>query len=224
MRSFWLAVVLGLAGCVTTQAGVVFSENWSSVTGTPINLGSDNYSQLGAGTYSTSPTLPAAWSQSGQVLGWSTTSSGVNGVLLNEDSYSSEGAISATISGLTLGDSYTLTFNYWGDNRPTDLFGAGSVYGLIVGINGGTTSLSNQSWATPGSGTFNVGTVTFSAASTSTTLSFAANTLAQSQSSPIIGEITLATAVPEPSTVALGVMGVALGVAAYNRRKSQARA
>src|SRR5262249_29682043 len=77
-----LALLLGAVG--QARAPIVYSENWSTLTGSSFFTAQ---SQIGFGQYSNGVNLPAGWTQSGQVMGWFTAGgpySGVNGVLLNE--------------------------------------------------------------------------------------------------------------------------------------------
>ena len=228
--------VLALGSVGSAQAAVVFSEDWSGATGTALNLPptigpTDNYSQLGLGTYYLPVTLPGGWSQSGQVLGWSTgTSTTISGVLLNEGSYGpTEGAITLTslLTGLHVGSQYRLSFNYWGDNRPTDLWGAGSIYGLVYTVGGASNQIWG-SWDTSELGTFNTANYFFTALASSVDLSFASNTVSASQASPIIGEVTVCTvrsegnAVPEPATIIIWSLlaTLAIGLGCWRKRSA----
>ena len=127
-------------------------------------------------------------------------STGNQGVLLNEN-----GGTATTVVGLTANAFYTLSFNYSGDNRPTTLFGSGSVYGLSVDVNSDNVVSLTGSWATTDP-LGHVETVTVQANATGqVALDFFQTTPNGSQSSPIIDDVTLST-VPEPTTVVAGAM------------------
>jgi MYXO-CTERM domain-containing protein len=209
-------VALGSVG--PANATVILSENWSGASTTnPRDLGSDNYSQLGPGTYYIPSDLPG-WTESGQVGGWATSpSTTISGVLLNEGSYgATEGSISLTtlVNGLQAGGQYKLSFDYWGDNRP------GSVYQFDYAIDGGGAHVTD-SWVTVDTGTFNTIDYVFTASASSAALSFTASTVSPSQASPIIGSVTVSS-VPEPATLAIWSVLGGLGLLVSRRRRRKA--
>jgi hypothetical protein len=213
MMSILAALALVFTGVVDAKAGIVYSEDWSSLSGTGIL---NSYSQLGNGYYTTTTTnLPSGWSESGnssQIIGWFTTSgpyAGVNGVLLNETP--PPAGISTTINGLTAGQVYTLTFNYWGDNE------AGHPYALTYTINGQATTVNGTDTISGGAGPYQVN-YQFTASGSSTTLSFAQDTPSGSPASPIIGDILVTTATPEPASLTMLGIGIA-GMAGYTWRR-----
>lgn len=225
-RYVFAALVLVLTYVGQARADAIFQSDFSLATGTPFDAGGANYSQIGPGTFYSSFSTNGGWSQSGQVYGWSSgSSSTISGVLLNEG-FPYNATISHTIDGLTVGSVYTLSFTYWGDNGPTDVTGPGSVYGLNYTINGATTSLTNQSWATPQSGTFYTVNYGFVAAATSTIVSFTETTPAGSGASPIIGDVSVDTVnTPAPGSVAMLIgFGVVAGVRVVVRRRRRQRA
>jgi hypothetical protein len=199
-----IMALAAVVGAVTqARAEVVFQSDYSSATGTPITTGAE-YSQVGDGTYYGDFVINGGWNQTGQVLGWSTgTNPTITGILLNEN-----GPATFDHLVLTPGTSYTLSFNYWGDNRPTDVYGPGSVYGLDYTINGITNHLTNKSWTTSQLGTFNNVSYTFTASGPSTSLIFTETTPSGSEASPIIGNITVASALPIPGSFVLLFTGL----------------
>lgn len=54
-----------------SRAAVIFSETFSGVVGSPIDLGSDNYSEVGTGIYSLSTNIGS--------FGWTTGGGGGGG-------------------------------------------------------------------------------------------------------------------------------------------------
>jgi hypothetical protein len=215
------AAMLLVSTARPAQAAVVFSNNdWGGpnpATGTALDLGTvGNISQIGSGLYYSPVSIPG-WSVAGQVLGWSTgTKTAIDGILLNEGP-PAQGAISISVGGLSAGSEYRLSFAYWGDNIPTDLYGTFETYNLIYSIGANSHSVSG-SWDTAQSGTFNTVNYYFTATASTETLSFAANTPSDSVASPIIGSVTIIS-VPEPSSLLLcgsGMLGLSL---TFRRRR-----
>ncbi len=198
----------------------VFTENFNdpAFIGSPILVygsGSDlPSSDHWANTnYYTANSSVNGWTFSGGAyLAEQTSSLGVptgdGALLLNEN-----GGVGTNIVGLTVGQTYDINLLLWGDNRPTQPY----VFNISIGSN---------SWATPGVDGFpgtNPGSVEnyyFTATATSETL-----TLFQSsgtQASPIVDNISI-SAVPEPSTWAMMILGFAgIGFMAYRRRNRSA--
>jgi hypothetical protein len=220
-----LALLFGVVG--ETKAGFIYSQDWSSLTGT-FNV--SDYSQIGSGYYAFADATNLAalgWTATNlpQVDAWVTTSgpyNGVKGVLLNELNAPPRAEISTTITGLTANQVYTLSFNYWGDNE------AGSAYSFAYTINGQSNTVNGTDTA-PVVDPYRV-TYQFTASGSSTTLSFVEETPSGSFASPIIGAITLATAddaataaAPEPATIAMLGIGV-VSLAGYRLRRRKAGA
>lgn len=209
------AVALGTTGLPGRAAGaIIYSENFNALTG--IARGDVPTSQREPGTYFDITNLATTgFTATGQVLGFNLD--GPNrALLLNEGTVGSTAdvnQISRTITGLTPGTMYTLTFDYFGDNVP-------GPYSFEYEINGTTTAVAAVN---PGlNGTFNTVSFAFTAAGASTTLRFR-ETVANGSSSPIFDNIVIsdnaAAEVPEPGTLA--VFGaLALGGMAMRRRKS----
>ena len=127
-------------------------------------------------------------------------STGDQGVLLNEN-----GGVANTLVGLTPNAFYMLSFNYSGDNRPTTIFGPGSVYGLSVDVNGGNVVSLSGSWATTDPAGHLANVEVQANAAGNLALEFYQTTPSGSQSSPIIDDVTL-SAIPEPTTMAAGAL------------------
>ena len=198
-----------------TKAAFVYTEDWSGITGTPVNADGGNFSQMGAGTYLANPNLASlGWSMTNpsQVLGWDTTATEIKGVLLNEGNHTSlHAGISTTISGLGVGQAYTLTFNYWGDNQPSTL------YSFSYTIEGITNSVLDQSWNSPADlGTYDQISFQFTSLGAATTLNFTESSA--TAASPIIGSIVISQVVPEPTSLCLGMIGIFFGIAANHLR------
>lgn len=171
--------------------------------------------------------LPDSWSDNwmhtdyytiNNYNGWSFGSSayvasdGVSnsGILLNE---TGTGKASKLVTGLTVGQSYTLNFDLWGDNA------FASPYGLKVDIAGASKSWLKLVYA-PGyyKGAGTQQSLSFIADSSSTELVFTQKT-PFGGGSPIIDNVQI-SAVPEPASYALMLGGLALlGMHARKRRR-----
>jgi hypothetical protein len=139
-------------------------------------------------------------------------------ILLNENGPGQISTASNTISGLTVGQTYDLTFQYWGDNVPFS--SNGDTYSFDVNINGTDTLFKNVQNIGLGSGNSHMASIQFVASDT-TSLIFTQDTVAYggAEASPIIDNINIA-ATPEPGfygVLALGLTGL---ITAIRRRKS----
>ncbi len=106
---------------------------------------------------------------------------------------------STVVPGLVPGDTYALSFDYWGDNEP------GQAWVLTLAIDGRSVLDVSAVDFAPGANPGTLKTIYFTATSTSAVLDFgqASVTLA----SPIIDNVTVAeelvAIIPEPSTWAM---------------------
>lgn len=171
------------------------SDNWSHTDYYHLN-NFDGWTFTGGGTY------------------YATNGAGNGAILLNEDG---SATASRTVTGLTAGASYTLQFNVWGDNKPAKL------YGLNVSINGNPVlAMSGVADQVAGYYSGSGGTlqsIAFTPTGTSALLSFAQNTPPGSPASPIIDNVRVMAAVPEPETYAMLLAGLSLmGFVAYRRK------
>ena len=138
-----MGLLAGVSVPSVADATVVFSEDFSTLSGTPISPSPNpTDSQRGTGTYLGSITLPG-WNTVGAtgVLGFDRGGNGSTGdraLLLNEDGTTSNG-IWRTI-GLVVGESYVLSFEYWGDNRVAPL-----TYSFTYEINGAIFTVNQTS-------------------------------------------------------------------------------
>jgi PEP-CTERM motif-containing protein len=131
-------------------------------------------------------------------------------LLLNENNTPRTAAF--TYAGLTVGQTYTVSFNVYGDNRPAPTYDPD----WTITVNGNTTSGFDH---TPG--TFNGELVQFNFVATGNdTLTFSQTS--DQQASPIFDDFAIA-AVPEASTWAMMIVGFAgVGLMAYRRRNQAA--
>lgn len=163
----------------------------------------------------------------------STTASGVdNGIIaasvghgsvFASDSQWYPAALSQSISGLTVGGVYTLTFDYaLAQQFITDAANTNNYWAVTLG--GQTQNTSLLSIEGGGFSGWKTSTMTFTATTGTELLSFLASATA-SGAPPfmLLDNVSLAAAVPEPSTWAMMLGGVGLmGFVARRRRAGQA--
>jgi hypothetical protein len=129
------------------------------------------------------------------------------------------GAISQTINGLTVGDEYTVGF-WWGAGQQYNFFGD-TTSGWDVTLGSTTQSVGPIANPSQGFSGWMYSTLTFTATSGSETLSFLAIGTGGAPLPPfaLLDGVSL-TAVPEPSTWAMMLLGFAgLGYAAMRRQR-----
>ncbi len=130
----------------------------------------------------------------------------------------SAGGISQTVTGLTVGTSYGLTFYY------TNNFYGASASALVSVVNSNATpgidgSLSiSHSGATMAAPGFVATTLYFTASTSIETVTFQSTDPATDASGIFISNVSLNT-VPEPSSIAMVGMAGMIGVGAFVRRK-----
>ena len=131
-------------------------------------------------------------------------------LLLNENS--GPGTASTTISGLTIGDTYTVSFLQWGDNEP------GQSYAGSVSVDGTTFNYSGTDLnAGLNPGVLQSFTFVANASTATATLYFGQSST--SAASPIIDNIVVSS-VPEPGTLPLLASGLAFLPLIRRRRKT----
>lgn len=149
--------------------------------------------------------------------GFTASKDGVN-VFASDPAYY-PATLSQTVSGLTIGTSYTLTFDY-ALGQQVNYTGANSDY-WQVGFGNDTLNSSVLSIAQGGFSGWQTATMTFTATAASEALTFLAKTSSPGQPPfMLLDGVTLdATTVPEPSTLSLMLGGIGLaGMLAWRRR------
>lgn len=211
-----VAAALALGG-TQANAGVVLSEDFNSSAFLGAGWSFAHFSDRWENTQYHYPAASAN--------GWTVTGNGVfvasnlddpNGdqaILLNEGA---DSKISHALNNLIAGETYNVSFLYWGDNI------TGGDWSLFADV--GATNYASINGVDLASGT-NPGTThnfSFVATGSSTTLSF--YEFSDSGASPIIDNVLVtgptAAAVPEPATWALMIGGFGLAGATLRRRRA----
>jgi hypothetical protein len=213
LRMFMTAgfVLALLAFSAHSSHAFLYTENFSSATGTSPTLAIDQFSEKWSPTtyYIGGPAVLTGWTFSGQAY---LAQNGTDkAILLNEGltgGYQRSEMITS-IGGLSVGQNYVLTFDYWGDNRP------GQTYSFVVKMAGTTvgSSLITGSYTVSGNGT--VAYIPFTATGTTMALTFMDATTS-GQASAIIDNVSVSS-VPIPSALLLISSGL-VGLIAIRRR------
>ena len=244
------ALALTLTGSAMAD---VYQEDFSTtILGTSLGLsattdvGSGQCSELTCnGNYYNIATMASGWTLSPAVYAYAyntpapasiPTNLGIGGgpynniaILLNENGLGQIATMTNTISGLTAGKTYDLTFQYWGDNEP---FVPAGTYSFDVNVNGTDTPFLTQQNIGLGSGNLHTADISFVASASPTSLIFTQDTIANggTSASPIIDNIAISatpsnsisiSATPEPGfygLLALGLSGI--GIVLSRRKKT----
>jgi hypothetical protein len=213
MRFLAKLTVVALMGCAASAASgasavTIFSDDFNApgFVGASLNA-NDSSDRFGITDYFLVNDFNGWSFSSGAFL--ARPAGGADGALLLDES---TGSASRLITGLTIGQQYSLSFLLSGDNRPgQDYVLGGSIAGLSFTVNG-----------TVGASGSNTGTLVgqlFTATNTQHMLSLEEQSL--TQGSPIIDNLTITFPgyVPEPTNWAMMLAGFGLvGFAARRRR------
>jgi hypothetical protein len=143
---------------------------------------------------------------------------GIDGAVdLNENAPGGTATTTVT-TGLTPNTQYQLSFLYYGDNRP------GQIWGLHVDVNGSILDLSGTD-QTAGTNPGSIATLLFLSDSVGqAVLSFTQTSLSPSEASPIFDNVTISET-PIPATLPLFASGLgAMGLLGWRRKRKNAAA
>jgi hypothetical protein len=211
----------------------------SALAQTVLTENFDNSASFAGQLYGSEAQFSQAWSTTfyyaiNNADGWTffngaqyaTDGTGNGALLLNENTPSSAPVSSTspeavvTLNGLNLGQTYNVAFNYWGDNEP------GGTWTLNGYLNGNNVYSLNGADATPGvSASAYAGSLpngfqggfSFIATNTSETLGFGQSN-SGGGASPIIDNVSVSSAVPEPSSVFLMLGGIGVLAACIGKK------
>jgi hypothetical protein len=202
-----------LASSVTTASDRTTLTGWTSSNG---NDGGYNF-VLNSNIANTWDS--AIWLKSDN-NGYAKSANGGN--IFASDSQYYPGTLSQTITGLTAGTQYTLSFDY-ALAQQVGFDGANSNNYWQVGFGNSTQNSNALGIASGGFSGWNTSTMTFTASGASQVLSFLAQGSPGAPPFLLLDSVSLAAAVPEPSTwgMLLGGMGL-MGVMARRRAAKQA--
>lgn len=211
-----LAAAALCAWIAAAPAQTIFTEDFSSVTANPfLDLGVDNTSERWSSTlYAEDPVDGGnQWQFFENSYLARNTVTGDQAILLNEAVGSVNAGVAMKTPGIAVvaGQTYTLSFDHWGDNRP-------GVYSFQVEVDNLLLPIVTRAFAATGTGGFLTQTFSFIAPDNEIVLTFTDITLA-GQSSGIIDNIAVAL-IPEPGTYALLLAGLGfIGFVASRRRR-----
>lgn len=151
---------------------------------------------------------------------WATSANGGN--IFASDSQYWPGVLSQTVSGLTAGSQYTLTFDSaLAQQVGFDGANSGNYWQVVFGNS--TQNSSALSIASGGFSGWNTSSMTFTATGATQVLSFLAQGSPGAPPFLLLDSVSLTAAVPEPST--WGMLAVGLGLIGFAaRRRAVARA
>jgi hypothetical protein len=195
---FGLGLLISTLSANCGYGTIIFTQNFQGV-----NFGSSlpvsGSSERANGLYYGLGASPAGLTITGTAFGFDYGSGNDpnKAILLNEPT----GALQQVIGGLTVGQLYSVEFEWWVDNNLS------SLAGLNYEVTGFTSFSKTRSASSFNTGNFATEYFTFTANGTSHTLVMSQNSPSGSIASPIIDNIKV-TAVPLPATLGLLLAGM----------------
>jgi hypothetical protein len=200
MRTLLCSLALLLSSLSANCGYGHFIQNFEGVNfGTALTV--DGSSERANGRYYNLGTLPSDLTTSGTAFGFERyVGDGSNkAILLNETT----GALQQVVNGLTVGQLYSVEFEWWVDNNLSTT--AGLRYEVLTETSPVTVTRTNNNGFA--SGFFATEYFTFTATNASHTLVMSQNSPLGSSASPIIDNIKV-SAVPLPATLGLLLAGM----------------